>query len=270
MSYVLVIAAIYLAFALAEIAGRRFLQPHATDHDWRVDLVSGAAMPGLILPAIVFVVGLGFDSFAPHARGALSDLPVWAWVGLFLIFDDLTQYAWHRLSHSHATFFAFHRAHHEARYMSVRIVYRNNLFYYALMPGLWLSAVLVVLGGGHVYFFYAIIKMAVIIGAHSSVRWDAPLYRHRALAPLAWVVERVISTPATHSAHHGLSADDGVTHYAGNYGNLLFLWDVLFGTAKITRRYPEAYGIERLAPAAWTVQLFHPLLPLPKRRGAPR
>ena len=72
----------------------------------------------------------------------------------------------------------------------------------------------------------------------------------------------MISTPATHAAHHGLSAEDGITHYKGNYGNLLFLWDVLFGTAKITRRYPVSYGIEGLAPASWAAQLLHPLVPV--------
>ena len=41
-----------------------------------------------------------------------------------------------------------HRAHHSARYMSIRIVYRNNSFYYLLMPGLWLSGALIFMGGG--------------------------------------------------------------------------------------------------------------------------
>lgn len=45
--------------------------------------------------------------------------------------------------------------------------------------------------------------------------------------PLAWLVERVISTPSTHFAHHGLTAEDGISHPNGNYGNLLFLLDVL-------------------------------------------
>ena len=37
------------------------------------------------------------------------------------------------------------------------------------------------------------------------------------------------------------------------------LWDVLFGTARITRRYPEAYGIENEAPQSWAAQLVWPL-----------
>lgn len=76
-----------------------------------------------------------------------------------------------------------------------------------------------------------------------------------------WVVERVISTPATHSAHHGRHKDDGVTHYKGNYDNLLFFWDVLFGTAVITRRYPEKVGVENLEPVSAAQQLFWPIVP---------
>ena len=37
--------------------------------------------------------------------------------------------------------------------------------------------------------------------------------------------------------------DDGIGHYKGNFGNLLFVWDVLFGTAQITRRYPAKVGL---------------------------
>jgi len=120
--------------------------------------------------------------------------------------------------------------------------------------------VLIFLGGGWVYAGYIIVKMTVITGAHSDVRWDAPLYKIKWLSPIMWCIERLISTPATHSAHHGKHADDGVTHYKGNYGNLLFLWDVLFGTAKITRRYPEKMGVENLPETSAGEQLLWPLV----------
>ena len=74
-----------------------------------------------------------------------------------------------------------------------------------------------------------------------------------------WLVERTISTPSTHSAHHGKHLADGVTNYKGNFGNLLFFWDVLFGTAKITRRYPAEIGIENLPPITAAEQLAWPV-----------
>ena len=155
--------------------------------------------------------------------------------------------------------YAFHRAHHSARYMSVRIVYRNSLLYYAFMPGLWLSAALIHMGFGPVYLFYIVAKLTVIIGAHSSVPWDAPLWANRWTRPLIWVLCRIISTPLTHSAHHGRHVEDGVTHYKGNYGNFFFFWDVLFGTAKISSERPQVYGIENEHPATWFEELIWPV-----------
>lgn len=81
-------------------------------------------------------------------------------------------------------------------------------------------------------------------------------------ASAAWIIERTLSTPATHFAHHALVQDDGVGRYAGNYGNLLFLWDVLFGTAHITRRYPPAFGLAddcRHGSEHWLTQFAYPL-----------
>ena len=77
-------------------------------------------------------------------------------------------------------------------------MYRNNLFYYAMMPGIWFSGVLIWLGLGWVYAGYIVVKLLVITGAHSDVAWDKPLYRIGWLSPVMWVVERTISTPATH------------------------------------------------------------------------
>jgi sterol desaturase/sphingolipid hydroxylase (fatty acid hydroxylase superfamily) len=111
-----------------------------------------------------------------------------------------------------------------------------------------------------VYAGYIVVKMAVIFGAHSDVRWDEPLYKIKWLSPVMWVVERTISTPATHSAHHGKHQADGITNYKGNFGNLLFFWDVLFGTAKITRAYPALYGVEDLPGTSAAEQLLWPLV----------
>ncbi len=106
-------------------------------------------------------------------------------------------------------------------------------------------------------------KLAVILGAHSAVRWDEPLYRVRWLRPLAWFLERTVSTPAMHWAHHALTNDDRIGHYVGNFGNLLFFWDVLFGTAKITRRSPVAVGLpddQAFGKERWSIEVFYPLL----------
>lgn len=204
-----------------------FRKPEQRRKDAIVEAFSVLVLLGLTQPLALFGGHAIAAGLAPASEGALAHWPILAQIGLLLIFDDLTQYGWHRLSHTWPWLYNLHRPHHDAPYMSVRIVYRNNVFYYLMMPGLWLSGALIYFGLGMVYPFYLMAKIAVITGAHSDVRWDKPLYRIRWLSPLMWVVERLISTPATHGAHHGRHAADPATHYQGNFGNLLFLWDVV-------------------------------------------
>jgi sterol desaturase/sphingolipid hydroxylase (fatty acid hydroxylase superfamily) len=220
-----------------------------------------ALLLGVTQPAIVVASAALAARLAPQWAGALSGLGFVPALALLFVAEDMTQYWWHRASHSFHWLYNLHRAHHNARYMSVRLTYRNNVIYYAMMPSLWLGGLLVYLGLGWIYAGYLVVKMAVIIGAHSDVAWDAPLYRVEWLSPVMWLVERTISTPATHHAHHGRHASDPAVHYKGNYGNLLFVWDMLFGTAKITRTFPQSYGVENLAPATLGQQLLWPVFP---------
>ena len=49
-------------------------------------------------------------------------------------------------------------------------------------------------------------------------------------------------------ARHDIADQDGSGYYTGNFGNLLFFPDVLYGSAYITRKYPDQVGLngERL------------------------
>jgi len=237
-----------------------------TKSDGLFEVLSSTTLIFLTQPFILAASAMLANHLIPQWQGALSNWSFWSVFLIFLIFDDLSQYWWHRLSHSVPCLYKLHRPHHNAEYMSIRIVYRNNFFYYLLMPGIWFSGVLIYLGGAWVYAVYLPIKMTVIYAAHSDVRWDKPLYEIPSLSGLMWFVERVISTPATHSAHHGKHADDGVTNYKGNYGNLLFFWDVLFGTAKITRRYPDKIGVENLPSTSLSEQMLWPIIRLPESK----
>ena len=237
-----------------------FLNRRATaPKDLIIECVAGLTIPIVIVPSIFFAVPEVIEALMPGSANTWSSLSPVLMFGIFLLADDLTQYWWHRMSHRLPRLYALHRAHHSARYMSVRIVYRNSLVYYALMPGLWLSAALIHFGFGSTYMVYIVCKMAVITGAHSSVAWDEPLLRHPITRRPMWWVRRIISTPMTHAAHHGRYEDDEATHYKGNYGNFLFLWDIIFGTAKINDRRPAEYGLEKVSPATWFQELIWPL-----------
>ena len=253
--------AVFLAFGVAEYwRTNLFHKPGQQHKDGVVESVSTGTLLVLTQPFILLASALLMSFFFPGSEDILIDLPVIAQIGLLLVFDDMTQYWQHRITHKTPWLYNLHRPHHDAEYLSVRVVYRNNIFYYLVMPGIWCSGALIFMGLGKVYAVYLVVKLTVICAAHSDVRWDAPLYKIPWLSPVMWVVERTLSTPATHSAHHGKHQSDGITNYKGNYGNLLFFWDVLFGTAKITRKYPDEFGVENLEPVTAAQQLFWPLV----------
>lgn len=256
------VIAIYIGFGLLELLrSDLFAKREQCRNDGIVEAVSTVLLVVVTQPGIIVATGLIGTRYFPQYQGALAGIGFLPALALFLVFEDMMQYWWHRASHTFPWLYNLHRAHHNARYMSVRLVYRNNIIYYALMPSLWFAGTLIYLGLGWFYAGYLVVKMLVIIGAHSDVAWDAPLYRIKWLSPVMWVVERTISTPATHHAHHGRHLTDPAVHYKGNYGNLLFFWDVLFGTARITRTYPESYGVENLPDATLGQQLLWPIFP---------
>lgn len=265
-----ILISILVGFVLLEYALGRVKTLSTGEGDNVTDFLSFVLLAVLTQPLIFFMVStLGDYAFAEY-RNALITLPWYVMAVIFLVGDDMTQYWWHRVSHS-PMLWPLHRAHHSPQYMSVRIVYRNNFFYYLCMPGLWVSGVLIFLGFAEVYLGYIVIKLAVISGAHSAVRWDEPLYKIKALKPLMWLVQRTISTPSTHFAHHAMYDNDGVGHYRGNFGNLLFFWDVLFKTAHITQQFPAEVGLrddQLFGREKWWVQLFYPLFKSKRQHSA--
>ena len=259
----LIVCAI-LGFAAMEYFSRRYKQTvTASGNDTKLETAMFISLLAVSQPLAFLGATKLCEWLAPGARGVWSGLPGWAWLAIILVADDMTQYWWHRLSHK-PLLWSLHRAHHSARYMSIRITYRNNFFYYLMMPGLWMAGALTYLGvSPWGYAAYFVVKITVILGAHCAWRWDEALYRIPALHPVMWVLERTISTPATHHAHHALTNSDGIGHYKGNYGNLLFIWDMIFGTAHITRRYPAQVGLmddALFGDEHWTTQMFFPLL----------
>ena len=258
---IIAVLCVFVAFSMIEMwRVGLFRKTDAIKGDGLVELISTLT---LLLFTQPFIIGatmfLGLTYF-PQFENALAHFSIPEQIAMLLVFDDMLQYWWHRLSHVTPWLYKLHRPHHNAGYMSVRLVYRNGILYYLFMPAIWGSAVMVYLGFGWVYAFYIVCKLTVITGAHCDWQWDAPLYKIKALSPLMWLVERTISTPSTHSMHHGKHKDDGVTNYKGNYGNLLFFWDVLFGTAKITRQRPPFYGVEELPDTSIGEQLLWPII----------
>jgi sterol desaturase/sphingolipid hydroxylase (fatty acid hydroxylase superfamily) len=217
-------------------------------------------LPRLIIRPAVAYYGLQIlPSILPSFKNAFNWVPFFWGCIIIAVADDLTQYWYHRLHHEVPWLWRFHRTHHSASYMGMAMASRQNAIYTLFFSQTYLTTALVYLGLGLPTIVIKGIKGAITTLAHSSIPWDKPFYKYKVLHPLAWILERFISTPATHHAHHAATTDDGVGHYKGNFGNMFFLWDVIFGTALISRQYPKAYGISHYEGDQWYAQLLWPI-----------
>lgn len=225
-----------------------------------LDIVCFAAPKVVIRPLITLTTLWLLPFLLPGLSGIFSWVPFWWGFGIIAVADDLTQYWYHRLHHQVSFLWRFHRTHHSAPYMGMAMASRQNVVYTIFFSQIYLTAGLVYLGLGYPALFVGGIKSLITLSAHSSLPWDKPFYRYKVLHPIAWVLERLVSTPATHQAHHADTSGDGVGHYKGNFGNMFFIWDVIFGTGVITRRYPQSFGIKHYKQEEWYVQFLWPFL----------
>jgi len=145
MTQNVILVLIMLSFAAAELLSRRYEKFGATRDDGILESVMFIALLAVVQPIVFAVTGKLAAMWFPQAQGVLADWPWWMMAACLLVGDDMMQYWWHRLSHT-PLLWPLHRAHHSAHYMSIRVTYRNNFFYYLAMPGLWVSGVLIYQG----------------------------------------------------------------------------------------------------------------------------
>jgi len=131
----------------------------------------------------------------------LSSQNFWILFLTYILIDDFLQYWYHRSAHEYEFLWKLHRPHHQAEEMGFFVSYRNAALYYILMPNLWWVGTVVFLGGAKAVAIGLILKQLVIIGSHSTVKWDKYLYKNKFLYPIISVLERIIITPAFHYAH---------------------------------------------------------------------
>ena len=259
------VVTILLSLSLIELLIGAFHNSPRTLNDYISEVVSFFQLTVFIQPVVILGVALLCRKLFPQYENHFAAVPVvWQFV-TFLIIEDMPQYWWHRLAHNSPWFWKLHLVHHASPSMGVTTSFRNGFLYYLLMPNLYLAAIAIFLGFIKVYLVYTVVKLLIVMNAHSELRLDSFLYRYKILHPLARLVEHTISTPATHFAHHGISNEDDISNNNGNFGNMLFIWDQLFGTAKFTRQYPTAFGIEKDAKDTWYVMLFYPFFKSKKK-----
>jgi sterol desaturase/sphingolipid hydroxylase (fatty acid hydroxylase superfamily)/CDGSH-type Zn-finger protein len=257
---VYVIMGVLVIFGLLEVISGHLHRTKRSKGDWIQEVGSFFVLSVLTKPLVVFAVfEIGAYFFGDY-QYTIAHWSLWLMLPFYLLIDDLLQYGYHRAAHEYEFLWKLHRPHHQAEEMGFFVSYRNAALYYLIMPNIWWIGIAVFLGGAKAVAIGLILKQLVIIGSHSTVRWDAPLYKIKFLSPLMTVVERIIVTPAFHYAHHGKSKRDSISDPNGNFGNMFSIWDQLFGSAVFTRQYPAALGLDNDPKEHWTAAYLYPIV----------
>ena len=187
---------------------------------------------GLLTGNMLMVFGLkgatlGFHYFLFQFKlFNLSELlPMWAiWVLTFVIID-LVFYIYHRISHRVNFLWAIHMSHHSSEEMNFAVSFRQAWFgpiskipFFMVMPLIGFDPTMIAVAGV-ISTLWGIVGHTQIIGK---------------LGPLEWI----FNTPSHHRVHHGSNAE----YIDKNYGNLLIIWDRLFGTFELEKDQVK-YGL---------------------------
>ena len=254
-----VVIGILLLFGAIEVIAGHYSNSQRRSDDWILESI-GFFVVGLTKSLLVAIVFFAGRAIFPNAAGALEGWPLFGAFLFFILIDDVSQYWYHRSAHEYNWLWKHHRVHHAAKEMGILTSYRNAWVYYLLMPNIWWVGIATFLGLAPAVVLGLIFKQLIVTTTHSTWNWDKLLYRHKALKPIAWLLEGIIITPAFHHGHHGKSQADHISDPNGNFGNAFSLWDQLFGTAKFTRKFPQEYGLQTDPEDKWTAHLLYPFV----------
>jgi len=140
-------------------------------------------------------------------------VPLWAmWLMTFILIDFVF-YIYHRFSHRVRFLWAIHMSHHSSEEMNFAVSMRqawlgpvSKIPFFIVLPILGLDPTIIAVAGV-ISTLWGVVGHTQIVGK---------------LGPLEWI----LNTPSHHRVHHGANAE----YIDKNYGNLLIIWDRMFGT----------------------------------------
>ncbi|MGQ7945509.1 sterol desaturase family protein [Flavobacterium sp. WC2509] len=181
-----------------------------------------------------------------HANFSIFSIEptVTTWVLLFFA-TDLLWYWYHRFGHTVNLFWASHIVHHQSDDFNYTAAARITVLQAVARGVFWCA--LPIIG-----FNAQMITVLLLI--HGTY----PFFTHTQLVgKLGWL-EYIIVTPSHHRVHHSSNPE----YLDKNYGDMLIIWDKIFGTFKEETIEPK-YGLTKsLGSYSFLWQHFHYVLEL--------
>ena len=200
------------------------------------------ARTNLALLAFVIVINAGFGiataglfSWLEDSRFGLLNLfeaPLWVELLLSIVALDLiAQYGAHYALHKVPFMWRLHIVHHSDTHVDVTTGTRHHPLDFLFRESAALLAVVLLGMPLAFYLLYRLITVFFTYWTHANVRLPAKLDRALGL---------VFVTPHMHKVHHHHT----LPHTDTNFGNMLSIWDRLFGTYAEIMEDQLIYGVD--------------------------
>ncbi len=168
------------------------------------------------------------------------------WIVLFIC-TDFIWYWYHRLAHEINILWSAHVVHHQSEDFNYTVSARITIFQGFVRTGFWCVLPLIGFPAG------MITSMLMIHGLY-------PFFIHTRLTGKLGILEYIFVTPSHHRVHHASNE----LYLDKNYGDVLIIWDKLFGTfQKEEKSEPPVYGLTKpMNSYSFLWQHFHFLIEL--------
>lgn len=162
-----------------------------------------------------------------------------AWIGLFLL-TDFVWYFYHRAGHRVNLFWGVHVVHHQSDDFNYTTSVRIT-FFQALARGMFWCVI--------PWVGFPPEMITVFLLLHGAY----PFFTHTQVIGKLGVLEYFLVTPSHHRVHHSSNP----CYLDKNYGDILIIWDKLFGTFAEEREEPKFGLTKPLQSYSFLWQMFH-------------
>lgn len=192
----------------------------------------------------IFTTGIFFFVFVYiHDHYALFTISAGAitWIALFVL-TDLVWYWYHRLAHEINAFWAVHVVHHQSEDFNYTVSARITVLQATVRCMFW--CVLPFIG-------FPPVMISTLLLIHGLY----PFFIHSQVLGKWGPLEKILVTPTHHGIHHASNPE----YLDKNYGDVLIIWDKMFGTfAKERKDVKIVYGLTKpLNSHSFLWQHFH-------------
>ena len=198
-----------------------------------IGLLTGNILMVFLVKGITLAIHIYFYQYRILDLSSL--IPIWMMWILAFVLIDLVFYFYHRVSHRSRFLWAVHMSHHSSEEMNFAVSFRQawlekkkKIPFFIFLPIIGIDPTIIAIAG-------VISTLWGIVGHTQIIKNLGPF-------------EYIFNTPSHHRVHHGSNKQ----YIDKNYGNLLIVWDRMFGTFEPEKESVK-YGLVK------NVKTFNPI-----------